>query len=90
MSPKKITKIAAILGGISLVGVPLMAVVQPNRGLWAWWPAMGLALAFLLLMISFAWGAYLSAQKRVEMVDLLNDCYTGNAQAGETEARVTH
>jgi hypothetical protein len=88
MSPKKITRIASIIGAISLLGVPVMAVTQPNWGVWAWWPALGLALTMLLLGVSFAWGAYLSAQQRVELVDLLNDCYTGNTQTSEAETSV--
>jgi hypothetical protein len=61
--------------------MPVLAVA----GAWSWWPLAGVALAFLLLVVSFSWGAYLSAQKRVEMVDMLNDCYTGNTPPGETE-----
>ena len=85
MSPKKLTRIAIFIGLGSLIGLPAMAFSQPDWGIWRWWPVMGLALAFLLLAVSFGWGAYLSAQQRVEMVDLLNDCYTGNTQSSKTE-----
>lgn len=77
MSPKKITRLALTAGAISLPGMVVMAVVRPQWGVFNWWPAMGLGLAFLLLVISFLRGAYLTAQKRAEMVDKLNDCYNG-------------
>jgi hypothetical protein len=41
---------------------------------------MGLGISLLLLVTSFQKGAYLTAQKRVEMVDKLNDCYAGNTE----------
>lgn len=77
MSPKKITRLALIIAGISVFGIVVIAAIGPEWGLLNWWPALGLGLALLLLVISFLWGAYLTAQKRVEMVDMLNDCYTG-------------
>jgi hypothetical protein len=55
----------------------LIATMRPEWGIINWWPVMGLGLAVLLLIVSFLRGAYLTAQKRVEMVDMLNDCYTG-------------
>lgn len=77
MSPKKITRLALMVAGVSILGMIVMAVVGPEWGLLNWWPAMGLGLSILLLIVSFLRGAYLTAQKRVEMVDMLNDCYTG-------------
>ncbi|MBI1879563.1 MAG: hypothetical protein HYR94_15310 [Chloroflexi bacterium] len=77
MSPKKITRLALIVAAISVVGIVAMAIVRPVWGPLNWWPAIGLGLAVLLLMVSFLWGAYLTAQKQVEMMDKLNDCYTG-------------
>ena len=59
------------------MGLVVMTVWRPAWGLLAWWPAVGLGLAILLLVVSFLKGAYMAAQKRVHMVDLLNDCYTG-------------
>jgi hypothetical protein len=77
MSPKKITQMALIVGGISILGIVVMVVIRPDWGWLTWWPALGLGLTVLLLIVSFLRGAYLMAQKRVEMVDMLNDCYTG-------------
>ena len=77
MSPKKITRLALMVAGVSILGMIVMAVVGPEWGLLNWWPAMGLGLSILLLIVSILRGAYLTAQKRVEMVDMLNDCYTG-------------
>ena len=79
MSPKKITRLALFVAGISAVGLGLMTILQPEWGLLTRWPAAGLLLALLLLIVSFLRGAYLSAQKRVELVDKLNDCYTGQS-----------
>jgi len=80
MSPKKITQLGFITAAVSIVGLAGMAVAQPDWGILNWWPAMGLALALLLLVTSFLRGAYLTAQKRAEMVDKLNDCYMGNTE----------
>jgi len=80
MSPKQITKLALIVGGISIVGMVIMAVIQPEWGILNWWPAMGLGLSLLLLVTSFLKGAYMTAQKRVALADMLNDCYSGNPE----------
>lgn len=86
MSPKKITRLALVGGGISLVGMIVMALTRPEWGWLNGWPLMGLGLTVLLLVVSFLRGAYLTAQKRVEMVDMLNDCYSGVPPAAD-EAR---
>ena len=80
MSPKQITRLALIVGGISVLGLVVMMVLQPGWSLLAWWPAAGLVLAVLLLATSYLRGAYLSAQQRANMVDLLNDCYAGQSE----------
>jgi formate hydrogenlyase subunit 3/multisubunit Na+/H+ antiporter MnhD subunit len=80
MSPKQITRLAFFIAAISAIGLILMAILQPEWGRLAWWPAAGLLLALLLLIVSFVKGAYLSAQTRVELVDKLNDCYTGQSE----------
>lgn len=77
MSPKKITTLALIVGAISLAALIGLLVI----GAFSWWPIAGLALALLLLVVSFLRGAYLTAQQRVNMVDMLNDCYHGNPEA---------
>jgi hypothetical protein len=64
----------------------VMALLNPDWGLFNWWPAMGLGLAVFLLIVSFLRGAYLTAQKRVEMVDKLNDCYTGVPASSDESA----
>ena len=80
MSPKQITQLGMTIAGISIIGAVIMLVLQPNWGLLSWWPAMGLAVALLLFTVSILRGAYLTAQKRVDMVDKLNDCYAGNRE----------
>jgi UPF0716 family protein affecting phage T7 exclusion len=90
MSPRKITRLALIIGGISVLGLVAMALFRPEWGLLNWGPVLGLWLAVLLLVVSFLRGAYLTAQKRAEMVDMLNDCYTGvpaGDEAMRSEAR---
>ena len=77
MSPKQMTKSGLIIAAISALGLVLMAIVRPEWGLLSWWPTFGLALALLLFVVAIIKGAYLTAQQRVEMVDKLNDCYTG-------------
>ncbi len=84
MSPKQITRTAMILASISIVGMLLMLVMRPDWGLVNWAPALGLGLAILLLILSYLRGAYLTAQRRVAMVDKLNDCYTGVADTGDS------
>ena len=80
MSPKQITRLALTIGGVSVLGLGAMVVFQPDWGLLAWWPAAGLVLTVLLLVISYLKGAYLSAQQRTNMVELLNDCYTSQTE----------
>ena len=84
-SPKQITRLAVIIGGISLLGIIPMVGLRPAWGLLSWWPALGLGLALLLLVVAYAKGVYLAGQQRAAMVDKLNDCYRG-VPAGEEEA----
>ena len=87
MSPKKITRLGLIVATVSIVGMIVVALVGPE---WGWlnsWPTIGFGLAVLLLIVSFLRGAYLTAQRRVEMVDKLNDCYTG-VPASSDEAMI--
>ena len=83
MSPKKLTRLGLIVGGVSLLGGPLMLLVQPEWGWLSWWPVLGLLLALLLFIAAFLKGAYLAAQRRVEMVDMLNDCYSGKPEGAK-------
>lgn len=78
MSPKQMTRLAMIIAGLSTIGLPVMLILRPAWGLMVWWPLAGFALAALLIVTAFLYGAYLTAQKRVDMVDMLNDCYQGN------------
>ena len=84
MSPKQITRLALIVAAVSILGFILMIIIQPGWGIWNWWPAMGLGLALLMLVVSFLKGAYMTAQKRVEMIDKLNDCYAGNPEGSNS------
>ena len=84
MSPKQITRLALALAGISMVGMLLTLVVRPDWGWLNWAPALGLGLAVLLLVTAYLRGAYLSARRRVALVDKLNDCYTGVTETGDT------
>ncbi len=80
LSPKKITQFGVWVGLISVVGI--IPTIFLNLGTLNWWPAVGIGLALILFVLAFARGAYLTAQKRVDMVDMLNDCYQGNSESG--------
>lgn len=77
LSPKKFTHLGLTLGGLSIAGIPFMLFAQPDFGVMNWWPAFGLVAAVLCFITAIAYGAYITAQKRADMVDMLNDCYTG-------------
>lgn len=84
MSPKKMTRLGLIVGGFSLIGGLMMLVIaRPEWGWLGWWPLLGLLLALLLFIAAFVKGAYLAAQRRVEMVDMLNDCYSGKPEGAK-------
>ncbi len=85
-SPKNISKLALIISVVSVVGILPMLFFRPDWGAATWWPAVGLGLAFLLLVTAYLRGAYLAAQQRAAMVDQLNDCYRGVKAAEEERA----
>ena len=80
MSPKKITQLGLLIGVASIVPLLFSIIFW---GTWSWWAAAGLGLALLLFAISFLKGAYMVSQQRAEMVDKLNDCYTGKVEVEE-------
>lgn len=85
MSPKRITNVALIVAGISVLGIIGVAISRPAWGpLNYWWPAAGLALALLLTVIALAKGASMAAQKQIDMVDMLNDCNAGVVRADDS------
>ena len=77
MSPKRITNLALIVAGISVVGIIVTLLSRPGWGLLSWWPVAGLGFSLLLIMIALAKGASMAAQRRVDMVDVMNDCNAG-------------
>jgi hypothetical protein len=81
MSPRKISRLGLIVTGMSIIGLVPTLFLSAQLGLWRWWPAGGFGLALLLFGAAFLRGAYLTAQRRVELVDMLNDCYQGNGPA---------
>ena len=80
MSPKNITQLGLVIGIASIVALLFSIIFW---GTWSWWAAAGVGLAILLFVISFLKGAYLVSQQRAEMVDKLNDCYTGKVEQAE-------
>jgi multisubunit Na+/H+ antiporter MnhB subunit len=76
-SPKRITQLALIVTVVCLLAIGPMLLIRPNWGILSWWPLIGLGLAVLLLVAAYLRGAYLTAQKRANMVNMLNDCYRG-------------
>ncbi len=78
MSPKQMTQLGLIIGAVSIIGIlPTILLSGFDLGIFVWWPAWGVIAALGLFVAAYLRGAYLSAQHRVEMVDLLNDCYNG-------------
>lgn len=77
MSPRNITNLAIILAVISVLGTIRMLLVAPDWGILTWWPAAGLGLSILLLIIALIKGISMDAQKRIDMVDAMNDCNAG-------------
>jgi hypothetical protein len=77
MSPKRITQLALTVAVVSIGGIGAMVVIRPAWGLFNWWPAMGIGLALLLVVVAYTRGAMLAAQKRIDLIDALNDCYAG-------------
>lgn len=77
MSPKKYSNLALILASISVLGIIARILMPSTWGLLGWWPAIGLGLSLLLVVVALAKGASLATQKRMDMVDVLNDCHAG-------------
>lgn len=80
MSPKQITRLGLIVAVVSLIGIIPMVFLGEALGWLAWWPALGFGLALLLFVAAYSKGAYLTAQRRADMVDMLNDCYSGTTE----------
>jgi hypothetical protein len=77
MSPKKYSNLALILASISVLGIIARVPMPSTRGFLDWWPVAGLGLSLLLMVVAPAKGASLAAQKRMDMVDVMNDCHAG-------------
>lgn len=86
MSPRRITRLALTLATLSLLGIAPMVAFRPGWGALTWWPAMGLGLALLLLVVAYTWGALLATRQRMAMVDKLNDCYAGAPDTTDSNA----
>ena len=86
IAPKQITRLGLIVGLISLIGIIPTLFLSDTLDNLRWWPAVGLGLAAIFFSTALVRGAYLSVQRRVEMVDMLNDCYQGNEQSDEVRA----
>lgn len=77
MSPKKMTNLALIVAAISILGIIFMALLRPGWGLLSWWPVAGLGFSVVLIVIALVKGASMATQRRIEMVDMMNDCNAG-------------
>jgi hypothetical protein len=77
MSPKKLSNLALILAVISILGIMAMLLFRPAWGLATWWPLAGLGLSFLLVVIALIKGVSMDARRRVDLVDVMNDCNAG-------------
>jgi hypothetical protein len=54
-----------------------MLLLRPAWGLFIWWPFAFVGLSLLLMIIALAKGATMAAQRRIEMLDAMNDCNAG-------------
>ena len=77
VSPKKFSNLAVILAGISILGIIAMVFFRPAWGLVNWWSLAGLGLSLSLIVIALARGASMAAQRRMDMIDTMNDCNAG-------------
>jgi hypothetical protein len=87
MSPKKLSNLALILAGISILGIIAMAFLRPAWGLFTWWPLAGLGLSLSLIAIALVKGASMAAQSRMDMIDTANDCNAGILRRDEAHRR---
>ena len=84
MSPKRITNLALVVAGISVLGIIAVLLSRPGWGLLSWWPVAGLGFSMLLMVIALVKGASMAAQRRVDMVDVMNDCNAGIPQPDDS------
>ncbi len=77
MSPKRLSNLALILAAISILGIIAAALLRPDWGLLGWWPLVGLGLSLVLFLAALLKGASMAAQRRIKMIDELNDCNAG-------------
>ena len=84
MSPKKLSNLAIILAGISILGIIAIVFFRPAWGLFNWWPLAGLVLSLSLIVIALVKGASMAAQRRIDMIDTMNDCNAGILGRGDT------
>ena len=77
MSPKKLSNLAIMLAGISILGIIAVVFLRPTYGLLNWSPLAGLGLSLLLMVVAPLKGASMAAQRRVDMIDVMNDCNAG-------------
>jgi uncharacterized membrane protein len=77
LSPRRLSNLAMILAGISILGIMAMLLLRPAWGLFIWWPVAFVGLSLLFMVIALANGATMAAQRRIEMLDAMNDCNAG-------------
>jgi hypothetical protein len=77
MSPKEYSNLGLILASISVLGIIARVLTPSTWGFLVWGPIAGLSLSLVLIVFALAKGASLATQKRMDMVDVLNDCHAG-------------
>jgi len=77
LSPRRLSNLAIILAGISILGIMAMILLRPAWGLFIWWPFAFVGLSLLLMVIALVKGASMAAHRRIDMLDAMNDCNAG-------------
>lgn len=80
MSPKKLTTTSLYLGIVSLLGLLLVVIIQPDITALIWWPVTGIGLSLGLILLAFVSGWVRTVNKRIAMSDAINLCYLGEEQ----------
>jgi hypothetical protein len=80
-----LTRLAILIGVVSLISGVVMWLGQLANGWIMWWPGVGLLLSLGLIGAAFLKGFRQTVEARVAMNDAMNRCYVG--EPSEEESR---
>ena len=84
MSPRKLTRLAILVGVVSIISAMVMWLGQPTIGWLIWWPGFGLLISLSLITAAFLKGFMHTIESRVAMNDAMNRCYVGEQSQDES------